>query len=73
MTDLNTWQTLAAKQPFSNSALIAGRAHAALSGETFAVRNPATNALLANVAACGDADIALTASLSFLNRAACDT
>lgn len=62
MTDLNTWQTLAAKQPFSNSALIAGRAHAALSGETFAVRNPATNALLANVAACGDADIDLAVS-----------
>lgn len=62
MTDLNTWQTLAAKQPFSDSALIAGRAHAALSGETFAVRNPATNALLANVAACGDADIDLAVS-----------
>ncbi|WP_296256885.1 MULTISPECIES: aldehyde dehydrogenase [unclassified Pseudomonas] len=57
MTDLNSWQRLAEKQRLIDTALIAGNPHRAQSGETFAVINPATNALLANVAACSDADV----------------
>ncbi|WP_416424019.1 aldehyde dehydrogenase [Pseudomonas sp. App30] len=64
MTDLSTWQRLAREQRFITTAHIDGRAHAALSGETFAVINPATNALLAHVAACGDADVDLAVQVA---------
>ena len=57
MTDLNTWQRLAGQQRLIDVAWIDGRAHAAQDGATFAVINPATNALLARVTACSDADI----------------
>lgn len=68
MTDLNTWQRLAAQQPLIDTAHIDGRAHSARDGATLAVINPATNALLARVTACSDADIDLavrTARKSF--------
>ncbi|WP_225773741.1 aldehyde dehydrogenase [Pseudomonas sp. Marseille-Q5115] len=55
--DFNSWQRLAEQQTFIDRALINGRPHAAQSGETFAVINPATNHLLAHVAACGEADV----------------
>jgi len=59
VTDLNTWQRLASQQSFIDTAHIAGRAHTALDGATFAVINPATNALLAEVSSCGAADVDL--------------
>lgn len=59
MTDFKSWQRLAEHQRFIDASLIAGNIHQAQSGETFAVINPATNALLANVAACSDADVDL--------------
>lgn len=57
--ELNDWQNKAAQQRFIDRALIAGCAVAAVDGATFAVHNPATNQLLANVAACGAADVEL--------------
>ncbi len=57
MTDLNSWQHLAKKQPLLKDSWIDGRPYAALSGATFAVINPATNALLAEVSACSEVDI----------------
>ncbi|MFJ3470345.1 aldehyde dehydrogenase [Pseudomonas sp. NPDC090201] len=59
MTDLKSWQRLAQNQRVIDTANIAGKAHEALSGKTFAVINPATNTLLAKVAACADADVDL--------------
>jgi gamma-glutamyl-gamma-aminobutyraldehyde dehydrogenase len=59
VTDLKSWQRLAQNQRLIDTANIAGKSHQALSGETFAVINPATNALLAKVAACADADVDL--------------
>ena len=55
--DFNSWQRLAEQQTFIDRAVINGRLHSAQSGETFAVINPATNGLLAHVAACGEADV----------------
>ena len=55
--DFNSWQRLAEQQTFIDRAVINGRSHSAQSGETFAVINPATNGLLAHVAACGEADV----------------
>ncbi|MNZ18700.1 Aldehyde dehydrogenase PuuC [compost metagenome] len=57
--DLGYWQQKAARQAFNDKALIGGRQVAAASGETFDSINPATNQLLARVAACGDADVDL--------------
>jgi gamma-glutamyl-gamma-aminobutyraldehyde dehydrogenase len=59
VTDLKSWQRLAQNQRVIDTANIAGKAHEALSGKTFAVINPATNTLLAKVAACADADVDL--------------
>ena len=61
VTDLNHWQRLAKQQRFIDTAHIGGRAHAARDGATFAVINPATNALLGQVAACSEADVDLAA------------
>ncbi|WPP01683.1 aldehyde dehydrogenase [Pseudomonas sp. HR96] len=57
MTDFNAWQRLASQQTLSQAAWIDGRPCTALSGATFAVINPATNALLADVSACAEADV----------------
>lgn len=57
MTNFNSWQRLAKQQTLGQAAWIDGRPYTALSGATFAVINPATNALLAEVSACADADI----------------
>ncbi|WP_263263116.1 aldehyde dehydrogenase [Pseudomonas sp. RIT-PI-S] len=57
--DFNSWQRLAKQQTFIDGALIDGRAHLAENGQTFAVINPATNTLLARVAACGEAEVDL--------------
>ncbi|MBV6827055.1 aldehyde dehydrogenase [Pseudomonas sp. PD9R] len=64
MTDLNNWQRLANKQHFIDTANIGGRAHHAQDGKTFAVINPATNTLLAHVAACGDAEVDLAVAVA---------
>ncbi|SDI61760.1 aldehyde dehydrogenase [Pseudomonas panipatensis] len=57
MYQLNDWQQRAARQQFIDSALIGGRRVTARDGATFASIDPATNRLLANVAACGAAEI----------------
>lgn len=59
MFDLSYWQQRAARQTFLDKALIDGRQVAADSGATFDSINPATNQLLARVAACGDAEVDL--------------
>ncbi|WP_375739688.1 aldehyde dehydrogenase [Pseudomonas boanensis] len=59
MFDLGYWQQKAARQAFNDKALIGGRQVAAESGETFDSINPATNQLLARVAACGVAEVDL--------------
>lgn len=64
VTDLNHWQSLARTQRLIATSSIDGRAHAALEGQTFAVINPATNALLAHVAACTDADVDLAVGVA---------
>ncbi|MBO3276037.1 aldehyde dehydrogenase [Pseudomonas schmalbachii] len=57
MYQLNDWQQRAARQTFIDSALIDGRRVAAADGATFDSIDPATNRLLAKVAACGEAEI----------------
>ncbi|RJG12840.1 aldehyde dehydrogenase [Pseudomonas cavernicola] len=57
MFELSDWQQRARTQRFIDRALIGGRQVAAESGATFAAINPATNRLLANVAACGAAEV----------------
>ncbi|MDF3936862.1 aldehyde dehydrogenase [Pseudomonas citronellolis] len=57
MYQLNDWQQRAARQTFIDTALIGGRRVAAADGATFASIDPATNRLLANVAACGAAEV----------------
>lgn len=57
MHTLSDWQQRAARQSFIDTALIDGRPVAARSGVTFEAINPATNQLLAQVAACGEAEI----------------
>tara|TARA_R100001244_G_scaffold64627_5_gene53485 strand:- start:10154 stop:11644 length:1491 start_codon:yes stop_codon:yes gene_type:complete len=57
--DLSYWQQRAARQGFIDKALIGGRQIAAESGMTFDAINPATNQLLASVAACGAAEVEL--------------
>ncbi|WP_040262626.1 aldehyde dehydrogenase [Pseudomonas massiliensis] len=50
------WQRLAKNQAFIDTALIGGRARTAADGQTFDVIDPATDRLLARVAACGTAE-----------------
>ncbi|MGY2261722.1 aldehyde dehydrogenase [Pseudomonas sp. SDO55104_S430] len=57
MFDLDYWQQRAARQTFSDKALIDGRQISAASGATFDSINPATNQLLARVAACGEVEV----------------
>lgn len=59
MFNLDYWQQRAAGQTFINTALIDGQSVSALSGATFDAINPATNQLLAHVAACGEAEVDL--------------
>ena len=68
MLQLNDWQRRASEQRFIDQAIIGGRRVAAASGATFASIDPATGRLLANVAACGEAEVDLavrTARASF--------
>jgi 4-(gamma-glutamylamino)butanal dehydrogenase len=51
------WQRRAESQAFIDTALIAGRAQTAVDSQTFDVIDPATNRLLARVAACGEAEV----------------
>lgn len=51
------WQRRAEGQAFIDTALIAGRAQTAVDGQTFEVIDPATNRLLARVAACAEAEV----------------
>ncbi|WP_397452191.1 aldehyde dehydrogenase [Pseudomonas sp. NA-150] len=64
MTDLNSWQNLARNQRLIDAANIGGRAQYAQDGQTFAVINPATNTLLARVAACSEADVELAVGVA---------
>ena len=57
MLQLSDWQQRAAAQAFPTGALIDGRMRPSASGQTFASIDPATNRLLANVAACDGADV----------------
>lgn len=57
MHTLSDWQQRAAQQSFIDTALIDGRRVAACSGATFDAINPATNQLLAKVAACGELEV----------------
>ena len=59
MLDLNYWQQRAARQSFITTALIDGRPVASASGATFEAVNPATNQMLAQVAACGEYEVNL--------------
>lgn len=59
MYTLEFWQQRAADLYLPASALIAGNAVKAQSGATFAAINPATNQVLAQVAACAQADVDL--------------
>ncbi|MEW9902052.1 aldehyde dehydrogenase [Pseudomonas putida] len=57
MHTLSDWQQRAAQQSFIDTALIDGRRVAACSGATFDAINPATNQVLAKVAACGELEV----------------
>ncbi|MGA4637529.1 aldehyde dehydrogenase [Pseudomonas solani] len=60
MADLLTkaaYAAIAAELQFPTRAFIGGRFQDAASGNTFATHNPATGALLANIAACGAEDV----------------
>ncbi len=57
MFELAEWQRRAVALKFPDQAVIDGQPCAAQSGQTFAAMNPATGQLLANVAACGEADV----------------
>ncbi|KRP71771.1 MULTISPECIES: aldehyde dehydrogenase [Pseudomonas] len=59
MFNLEYWQQRAARQTFINTALIDGQPVSARSGVTFDTINPATQQRLAQVAACGDAEVEL--------------
>ncbi|MCV2223953.1 aldehyde dehydrogenase [Pseudomonas mercuritolerans] len=59
MFDLNYWQQRVARQTFINTAVIGGQQVSSISGATFDSINPATNQLLARVAACGEEDVNL--------------
>ncbi|WP_313201143.1 aldehyde dehydrogenase [Pseudomonas sp.] len=62
MYDLGYWQQRAAGLGLRDKALIGGRQLDAASGATFDAINPATNQLLARVAACDQADVDLAVS-----------
>ncbi|WP_285418332.1 aldehyde dehydrogenase [Pseudomonas sp. efr-133-TYG-5] len=57
MFELADWQRKAAELSYPYQAVIDGKRRAAQSGQTFAAFNPATGAHLADVAACGEADV----------------
>ncbi len=57
MLDREQWRRRAADLTVGDCAFIDGELVAAASGETFETRNPATGALLANVAACDAPDV----------------
>lgn len=57
MHTLSDWKQRAAQQSFIDTALIDGRRVAACSGVTFEAINPATNQVLAKVAACGELEV----------------
>lgn len=57
MHDSTYWQQQAAKLTFRDQAMIGGRFVAAAGGATFDAINPATNQLLARVAACTSEDV----------------
>ncbi|MGU9853296.1 aldehyde dehydrogenase [Pseudomonas koreensis] len=57
MFELAEWQRQAVALKFPDQAVINGQHCVAQSGQTFAAINPATGRLLANVAACGEADV----------------
>jgi gamma-glutamyl-gamma-aminobutyraldehyde dehydrogenase len=59
MLDLNYWQQRVARQMFIDTAMIDGKSVASVSGATFEAINPATNQLLARVAACGSEEVNL--------------
>lgn len=59
MFDLNFWQQRANRQTFIDTALIGGHQVKPSSGATFDAINPATNQLLARVAACGEDEVNL--------------
>lgn len=62
MYDLGYWQQRAAGLSLQDKALIGGRQLGAASGATFDAINPATNQVLARVAACGQAEVDLAVS-----------
>lgn len=57
MNDFNGWTHLAAQQRLIDTALIDGEPCQAQNGARFDVINPATNRVLARVAACGQAEV----------------
>ncbi|WP_457978694.1 aldehyde dehydrogenase [Ectopseudomonas composti] len=59
MYELSDWQQRARQQAFIEQAIIGGRHVAAQSGATFAAINPASGQVLAQVAACGEAEVEL--------------
>ncbi|MGX1021267.1 gamma-glutamyl-gamma-aminobutyraldehyde dehydrogenase [Pseudomonas sp. Y3 TE3536] len=59
MERLEYWQTRAASLRLPDKALIGGQQVSANSGATFAAINPATQQVLAQVAACGQAEVDL--------------
>ena len=59
MFNLDYWQQRVARQTFIDTALIDGQPVSSMSGATFDAINPATNQLLARVAACGEQEVNL--------------
>ncbi|KQB53351.1 aldehyde dehydrogenase [Pseudomonas endophytica] len=59
MFDLNHWQQRVARQTFIQTALIDGQPVGSIDGATFDAINPATQQLLARVAACGEEEVNL--------------
>ena len=57
MHNRDYWQSLLNQQRFSTHALIGGKPYFAKAEKTWAVVNPATNAVLAEVTACQAEDI----------------
>lgn len=62
MFELSDWQQRAQQQRFITTALIAGQPVTPACGETFTAINPATQQVLAEVSACGEAEINLAVS-----------
>ncbi|MGH8485967.1 MAG: aldehyde dehydrogenase family protein, partial [Pseudomonas sp.] len=57
MNDFKGWTNLAAQQRLIDTALIDGEPCQAQNGARFDVINPATNRVLARVAACGQTEV----------------